>query len=224
MIYHQCTQCNQIEPDSKWTIEQGNKTCKHCGASNKYELWPSTEIRDLYETVQKYNGESFEYGLVSGVFISAALELLLEKLLFTMAIEDLSYHEVAHLIDYLLDSNQGRSKRLQLYQRLGYGSFEKEAKECGYSHFLKHWNEIAEIRNKTVHGDIEEGKKLKSSLVETTISESLAVFSRLENKYNKESQRYKVATESKRIVAKDLERLRAWKKQVKGDIELDEDD
>ncbi len=224
MIYHLCTECYQIEPDSEWIIERGNKTCKHCGASNKYELWPSTEIRELFETIKKYNSESFEYGLVSSVFISAALELLLERLLFKMAIENLLYDEVGHLIEYLLDSNQGRSKRLQLYKRLGYGSFEKEAKESGYNHFLKHWNEIAEIRNKSVHGDIKEGTKLKSSLVETTISESLAVFSRLYNKYNTESIRYDVATESKRNLAKDLERLRTWKKQVVRDIDLDEDD
>jgi hypothetical protein len=147
-------------------------------------MWQSSfvNVSGNQETIHKYNSESFEYGLVSSVFISAALELLLERLLFTMAIEDLLYDEVGHLIEYLLDSNQGRSKRLQLYKRLGYGSFEKEAKESGYSRFFKHWNEIAEIRNKSVHGEIKEGTKLKSSLVEATISESLAVFSSLNNK------------------------------------------
>lgn len=225
MIYYQCTECYQIESDSEWISEQDNRTCKHCGASNKNELWPSTEIRELFETIHRYNGESFEYGLVASVFISAALELLLERLLFTMAIEDLLYDEVGHLIEYLLNSNQGRSKRLQLYRRLGYGSFEKEAKEVGFSQFLKHWNEIAEIRNKSVHGDIKEGMKLKSSIVEITISESLAVFSRLHNKYNTESIHYDVATKSKRNLEKDLERLRAWKKKVVGDPEIyDEDD
>jgi hypothetical protein len=222
MTYYQCTECNQIEVDSAWTIEQDNKICKHCGTSNKYKLWPSTEIIELFETIRKYNSESFEYGLVSSVFISAALELLLERLLFTMAIENLLYHEVSHLIEHLLDTNQGRSKRLQLYNRLGYESFEKEAKEVGYSQFLKHWNEIAQIRNRSVHGDIEEGTRLKSSLVETTISESLEVFSRLNNKYNMQSIRYDVATAPKKNLDKDLEKLKAWKRQVVSDENIDE--
>lgn len=196
MIYLQCESCGQIEPDSDWVIDQDNKVCKHCRTSNKHEIWPSTEIKELFETITKYEKvDSFEYGLVASVFISAALELLLERLLFTMAIENMLYDEVGHLIEYLLDSNQGRTKRIKLYSRLGYGSFEKESSEVGYKLFLKHWAEIATIRNKSVHGDLKEGAKLKSSLVEITISEALAVFSKLNNKYNVENIRYQVATE-----------------------------
>lgn len=225
MTYYQCERCWQIELDSDWIIEQEKKVCKHCRTSNRQELWPSTEIRELFETVTKYGKvNSFEYGLVASVFISAALELLLERLLFTMAIENMLYEEVGHLIEYLLDSNQGRTKRIQLYKRLGYGSFEKESSEVGYKLFLKHWAEISGIRNKSVHGNLKEGIKLKSALVETTISEALAVFSRLHNKYNAYGIHYQVATDPEKERTKDMEKLRKWKKQVVGDIDPSDDE
>jgi hypothetical protein len=211
MTYFQCTNCEQIEPESNWVVEQGNKKCNHCGATDKYELWPSSEIRELFELIQTRNRESFEYGLVASVFISAALELLLERLLFSMAIENLLYYEAGHLVEALLDSNQGRERRLQLYNRLGYGSFEKETREVGCKNFSKHWDEIAKFRNKIVHGDLKEGTKISKSLVEATITESLAVFSKLNNIYNKESTRYKVATEPTKMLAKDIEKLKNGK-------------
>jgi hypothetical protein len=222
MIYYQCTNCNQIESDSDWIVEGGNKVCKHCKANNQLELWPSTEIRELFETTIKYDHASFEYGLISSVFISAALELLLERLLFTMAMKNLLYEEVTHLIEPLLDTNQGRTKRLQLYKQLGDGPFDKESTEVGYHEFPKHWNEIAEIRNRSVHGSIEEGKRLTSSVVKTTIYEALAVFSRLHNKYNTKSVHFDVATERVKGLEKDLEKLRVWSGRVAADSELGE--
>lgn len=220
MTYYQCERCWQIEPEPEWPVEQDNKVCKHCHTSNCYKIWPSTEIRELFETITKYEKvDSFEYGLVASVFISAALELLLERLLFTMAIEDMLYDEVGHLIEYLLDSNQGRTKRIQLYKRLGYGSFEEESSEVGYRLFPQHWAEITQVRNKSVHGDLKEGAKLKSALVETTINEALAVFSELHNKYNAYGISYKAATDPVRGFEKEQEKLRKWNRQVIGEAD-----
>jgi hypothetical protein len=109
MVYFQCTECGQIEPEINWLTAQKEKKCKYCGGVEKYELWPSAEIRELFETIGKYNQQSSEYGLVASVFISAALELLLERLIFTVAMEGLLYDEVGHLIELLLDTNQGRA-------------------------------------------------------------------------------------------------------------------
>lgn len=224
MKYYQCEICCQIEPESEWRVEHGNMVCKYCQTNNRYQLWPSIEIRELFGTITKYEKvNSFEYGLVASVFISAAFELLLERLLFTMAIENMLYDEVGHLIEYLLDSNPGRTKRIHLYKCLGYSSFEKESSELGYKLFFRHWTEISNVRNKTVHGDLNEGIKLKSDLVETTISEGLAVFYKLHNKYNTFGIQYKFATdpikelESEQI--KDMEKLSKWKRQLIGKID-----
>lgn len=229
VLHYQCRICWQIEPNTSWVSEGGIKVCSHCGASNKHESWPSTEVRELLETVAKYKDvNSLEYGLVASVFISAALELLLERLLFTMAIENLHYEEAGHLVEYLLDSNQGRARRVKLYSLLGYDSLQNESSEVGYESFMKHWNEIAEARNKSVHGDLKASTKLEAPLIELTITEALAVFSKLHNKYSSESLSYKVATDRKqefqKEYAKDLEKLRGWKKQVAGEIDSDEDE
>lgn len=238
MIYYQCDECWQIEQDVDWVTQQDSKICKHCNKKDKHKSWPSPEIRELFETIAKYEKtDSFEYGLIASVFVSAALELMLERLLFTMAIEGMWHEDVEHLIVYLINSNQGRAKRIQLYKRLGYDSFDKEASDIGYKLFLKHWTEIAEIRNKSVHGKLTEGTKLKSSLVEITISEALAVFSKLHNKYNVYSIPYQVATEKiKDIVVtekikifeeerrKDMEKLRRWKEQVLDEPDLSDEE
>jgi len=211
MIYFQCRECEQIESEPDWLNVQEGKKCKYCGEVDKYELWPSPEIRELFETIRKFNQQSFEYGLVASVFICAALELLIERLIFTVAMEDLLYDEVGHLIELLLDTNQGRVRRLQLYNHLGYGSFEKESKEIGHKDFLKKWDQIAEIRNKCVHGDLKESPQITPLLVETIINEALAVFSKLNNKYNVESLSYKVATKPVRNLEKDLGKLKVEK-------------
>ncbi len=43
MIYYYCTECEQIEPESEWANEPGNKTSKHCGTCDK-DVWPSPDI------------------------------------------------------------------------------------------------------------------------------------------------------------------------------------
>ena len=213
-IYFECEKCGQIDADSDWATAEEKMKCKHCDAIGSNELWPSAEIRGLFEYVRQFNQSSPEYGLVTSVFVSSALELLLERLIYTVAAEDLLYDEVGHLIELLLDTNQGRARRLQLYKHLAYASFEAEAKETGYRQFMKHWNEIAETRNKSLHGDLKGSQKTKPSLIETTISESLKVFSMLHNKYNSESLRYGVAREPVEDLARDLEKLRIWKEKV----------
>jgi hypothetical protein len=214
ITYFECDKCGQIEADSDWAKAEEKIKCKHCDAIGRNELWPSAEIRGLFEYVSQFNQSSPEYGLVTSVFVSSALELLLERLIYTVAVEDLLYDEVGHLIELLLDTNQGRARRLQLYKHLAYASFEEEAYETGCGQFMKHWNEIAEIRNKSLHGDLKESQTIAPSLIETTISESLRVFSMLHNKYNSESLRYGVARGSVEDRARDLRQLRIWKEGI----------
>jgi hypothetical protein len=173
-------------------------------------LWPSAEVIELFETIRKYDQTSLEYGLVSSVFVSAALELLLERVIFIMAIENFDYIEVGHLVDLLIDTYQGRMKRLQLYKRLGYGTFAEHLKEIGHKEFLKHWDEIAEIRNASVHGQLNAGQKITHELVKITISEALEVFSKLYNKFNS-TWAHKMYVDDHE---KDLEKLGIWKERV----------
>lgn len=213
MIYYQCEKCLQIMPETERLIENNKPHCKYCNSKNKFVLWPSIEIRELFSILPKYSPESTEYSLIASVLISSAFELLLERLLFTMAIENMSWEAVGHLIDYLLESNQGRTKRLHLYRRLGYSSFEKESQETGNKNFYSNWNTIAETRNKLIHGNLRNRAELTQALVDSTISEGLQVFSTLHNKYNAFAIHYEIAIESKNNILKDSEKLKRWKAQ-----------
>jgi hypothetical protein len=227
MTYYRCDQCFQIESETDWLLDQNGKKCKHCGMVSDYKLWPSAEIRELIETIKKYDQSSSEYGLVTSVFTCTALELLLEHLLFTMAMLDRSFEETEFLVDLLLDTNQGRAKRLQLYKRLGSGSFKSEAQQIGFPHFLEQWDKLANIRNKSVHGDLQEGSKVNPQLIQNVLTDALAVFSKLHNEYNQYSIKYQVAMEPlvefEKSITKDLEKLKRWREQVVG-IKNDEDE
>ena len=150
--YFQCDKCQQIEPELNWQKEASGLRCQHC-ATVGGEAWPSKEISELIGFVHSYSQTSPEYGLVTCVFLATALEILLEYLITIMAFQELLYDEAFILVDALLETNQGRSRRLQLYSLLGYGSFPEEVQHLGYRQFMEHWNDIVEARNKSVHGD-----------------------------------------------------------------------
>ena len=210
-IYYKCEECGQIEIDAEWIKIDEKFKCMHCEKVGRRVSWPSAEIRGLFDHVCHLEHTSPEYGLISIVFVSAALELLLERLIYIVAIENFLYEEVEHFIELLLDTNQGRARRIELYKHLAYDSFEVEARKVGYNQFMEHWNTIAEIRNKILHGNLKMSQDVDRYLIETTISEALPVFSVLNNKYNAESLRYGIARESVEKKIKELEKLRIWK-------------
>jgi len=223
MDYIECGDCGYVEKESEWVEIHGVKTCQHCKGANPRN-WPSIEIRKLFDTAKNYQIFTNEDGLVVSVFTCAAIEILLERIIYLMALEDLLSQEVDILIEVLLNTNQGRDRRLRLFNHLGYGSFSEHTTELGYKNFLKHWNEIVDIRNKCVHGKIDAGKELTHDMVQMIIDESLAVFSGLSNKYMIATLRYRGRTEPiielEAEKLKDTEKLMKWKKQVRGNIDL----
>jgi hypothetical protein len=121
---------------------------------------------------------------------------MLEELVTKMAYEDLSYEQGGMLIDALLAGYQGRSRLFSLYKRIGYGSFHEAAKELGHSEFLVNWDAIVAVRNKVVHGKLQERAEITQSLIEKTLDDALVVFYLLHNRYNKESIEYRYATKA----------------------------
>jgi hypothetical protein len=199
MNYSQCTVCRQIEPEVNWLAAStnGSQKCLHCQSEGKQRAWPTAEVQELIGFVQDYDKASPSYSQVTCVFLSSALELMLEELLSVVAYMDLLYEEVSVLVESLLEAYQGRSRMLQLYKRLGYDSFPRELQKLGYSDFWEHWDRVASTRNHVVHGKPKEGERITPSLVDTTIQEALAVFALLHNQYNQESLHYKAALQHK---------------------------
>jgi hypothetical protein len=183
-IYFKCENCGIIDLDVKWQTFTEKTVCPECGKIDWFETWPSSDVIDLFDHARAYEKDSPYFGLVTSVFVCTALELLLERVLFVMALQENSEEDVDYLIDDLLEAYEGRSRRLQLYNKLGEHTFTVEAKSTGNKHFNKHWEYLADIRNKSVHGDMEKANRITPNDITLIITEALDVFSKLWNKYN----------------------------------------
>lgn len=204
--YKQCKNC--------WFISEKQNdsavNCPACGGSD-FSDWPTIEVKSLFSLIHEKEGQNpFEYQLIASVFCSAAFELLLEQLLFIMAIEDLLYEEVGHLVEKLMDSNQGKSKRINLYRRLGYGSFSEESSALGYPSFLNDWDELTSVRNQCVHGKIPDKETITPKFTNKLIEDGLKVFSGLYNKYNMETIQFNVGLDRYQQKKLDLDLLKNW--------------
>jgi hypothetical protein len=198
-LYFQCDSCGQIESKQTWKkLSKNRYKCKHCKQARKQTIWPPAELRNLLEFIGSFSEKSPRYPQVACVFLSSALELLLEHLLSVMAYQDLLYHEAGMLVDALLDGYQGRSRMFTLYSRIGYGTFHESVKKMGSKQFLSNWDTIVEARNNVVHGRLTYCKNVTPDLVKRTIVDALDVFAHLHNQYNAESLQYRVATEDRK--------------------------
>jgi len=212
--YLKCQYCNQIEPKEVWVTQYLTKVCMYCSGS-KFEKWPSQDIHDLFTHAKNYDQNDDHYSLVASVFISTALELMLENLLNLIFYLDGNYEEVGYLVYLLLDSYQGRSRRLLLFKKLNGRSFGAEAKDTGNRNFMKHWEDITQKRNVLVHGAEKHQKEVTPKQVATIIDEALDVFFKIHNKNNIESFEYDSYVNEKTVVAKkpskeDLRKLFRW--------------
>ena len=217
--YYQCNKCNQIEPKENWQRPYLSLLCMHCFRSEK-AIWPSTDILDLFEHALNYEESSLHYSLVASVFVSTALELLLERLIFLTALQDLSAEEVDFYINLLLESYQGKSRRLQLFNKLAENSFEVEARVTGNKNFIKHWNNITKARNKLIHGGHQTHMEVTPNQINTIVEESLDVFHKIHNKYNQYTRSYAYyVNENKTTINKpsdkDIFKLNKWLKRWK---------
>ena len=197
-LYFQCEDCGQVESESKWEkLSSSRYKCRHCKQARRQAIWPAPELRKLLEFIGSFDVKSPQYPQVACVFLSSALELLLDKLLSVMAFQDLLYEEVDMLINALLEGYQGRLRMFILYSKIGYGTFHDAVKKTGNKQFLGNWDAIVEARNNVVHGRINNCENITPDLVERTIADAFDVFSQLHNQYNAESLHYRVALEKR---------------------------
>lgn len=216
--YYQCTKCNHIEKDKNWNrVETNSYKCNECDAIEEKRVWPPKEVETMVNFILSYDSETSEYGQITSVFLSSVLELLLEELLYTMAYLDLTYHDAWILVDALIDAHRGRNRMISLYKKIGYGTFYSSVKKLGFTDFYRNWDEIVKVRNKVVHGKLEYGKKINSQMVNSTITYSLELFSKLHNIYNRETLEYKYSAKRKGGINADLKKLDKWSQGLNQD-------
>lgn len=212
--YLKCNSCDQIEPKEVWVTPYLTKECMYC-SNNTFEKWPSQDIQDLLNLAVGYDQNNDHYSLVTSVFISTALELMLENLINLVFSLDEFYEEVYTYVNMLLDSYQGRSRRLLLFKKLNGRSFGVEANNSGNKNFMKHWDGLTNKRNKLVHGVSKEKIVVTPKQVSIIVDESLDVFNKLHNKINVESPSYhysmeKGKSDSNKPSSDDLHKLLRW--------------
>lgn len=221
--YYICKKCNQIEPKELWETQNLTKECNYCSRS-EYQRWPSQDIIDLFDHAMMYDPKDDHYSLVTSVFVSTALELLFEDLLILILYIDLNFHETGFVVDLLLDSFQGKSRRLQLYKKYVGISFSKEAIDTGNKNFFNNWERISSIRNKKIHGLDKNQLEISPKFIKTIVSEALDVFYKLHNKYNRETFFFDYYTNKKIAIPKtpsreDIRKLSRWMNRK---VDLDE--
>ncbi len=207
--YLRCLNCGQIETRGHWTSKKSALHCSFC-ENAKSTSWPDTEVIELISFVNSLSMKQPQFSQIASVFISAALEILLEQIVTMMLYMDLPYEDAFPLVNIIIESHQGRSRLLSLYKRFGGTSFSERAKDVGYPGFMKEWDELVETRNKFVHGKAKELPLLERAKIETLVRDGFEVFRQVHNVENEWTFEHKDAAEQKAEKEKALKKLAEW--------------
>jgi hypothetical protein len=180
--YLQCPHCRQIAPKVDWGNKSETPICPFCNSSKPGETWPGTEIRELFNFVLNYDYGAPRYPEIICIYLSRALETLLEQLLFSMMWGEGQEDEVVILIDGLLEKYRGRKNMIDLYKLLNNNSFAADSEFLGHGRFYNEWGEIVKQRNKIVHGEPIIKISMSPDYAGWFVGETLQVFSKLHNK------------------------------------------
>lgn len=120
-----------------------------CGATNESrEHWPAIDVLILIDIVEKQNLDDYKERKVAIVFVSTLLEMLLEETLNRLVSQYVNSNQAA---EALMDSFQGRQKRIALFNKLSGMKLKELLYVAGFNRFLNEWEAISYLRNKVVH-------------------------------------------------------------------------
>ena len=177
--YTRCPHCRLIifDPSSKLAKMSHPTPC--CGRSGEARIiWPSPETLKFLEIVASQNLEAPDDFRIAVVFLSTALELLLEDSLR----EQLRRHvKTSELSEYLLRTVRGRDDRLRLYAAPHGGKFRDVMSKAGKAAFLDLWDKLAAARNEIAHGRCVVGDKIAKDELNHVAQGCLSAFAALQN-------------------------------------------
>lgn len=116
---------------------------------------------------------------------------MLEDVIYRAAVWGRNVEEVDELIELLMESYQGKNRRLQLHKQFSDQPFEKDVAETGNINFVKNWEKITLLRNKRLHGTENSKDSLSRNLIISTINDGLDAFQQISNKYTRHDHEYK---------------------------------
>lgn len=192
--YRRCNSCGQIAALGVWhRANNGDINCASCGKSNSNNLWPEPSVRTILEMVLNAPPHEPYYERLACLLLTACLEEMMRDQLWIMGMFDGMWLDTDFLLEPLLDAYRGRQRQLQLYRRLGYGSFADECKEADLPDYTLRWQQISDQRNHFAHSTSESTVSLSADDIERFICDALVLFSRIHNKYNAQTIGYKAA-------------------------------
>jgi len=147
--YVECPACHTIVNDTNHKLIALDEPAPCCGATGEPRImYPSLEVLKSLELVDNQDLNSSDELKVAIVFLCTALELLLENSLWKL----LQLHTKSpQLLEFVLDSNRGRERRIQLYNKLSDRTLADLFNSCGLLTLLEEWTILSDLRNNVVH-------------------------------------------------------------------------
>jgi hypothetical protein len=177
--FEMCYKCHSIFPSSDRPDSSKPTPC--CGANEGLWIWPELTVETILKVVATQDIDNDDQRKIAVLLLAAALEQLLDQAVDPLLGKHIKTPEAARI---LLDANEGRSRRIKLYQKLGGKTLAEILGPINLEHFINDWVALAELRNQIGHGNffaqhLTEEKEIR--LIERVYRDCLPVFAALTN-------------------------------------------
>lgn len=182
--YIKCPSCQEIFNDPDRNLSNLGVPAPCCGALNETRaVWPSLDVHMLLDIIEQQKLDTYNGQRIAIVFTCTLLEMMLEQAVWTLIQYQVKTDKAG---EALLESYQGRERRLRLFQKLNGFSLKDVLADKGYKTFLSDWKELAQIRNRIVHnGSIGNSVGMNSEEINNLIirlkKDSMGVFTLINN-------------------------------------------
>ncbi|MEK4045918.1 hypothetical protein NSU18_19995 [Paenibacillus sp. FSL H8-0048] len=181
--YNKCQHCGEIFKDANHNTAKLNNPSPCCGATNESRHhWPTLDVLILIGLVEKQNLDDFKERKVAIVFVATLLEMLLEETVTKLAYKHCNSDTA---VEALLDSYQGRQKRIALFNKLSGLKMKELLNNNGFTDYLFWWEAISTLRNKIVHQGFYAQTEIDVNMtIRNLLNNSIDVFALLNNESN----------------------------------------
>lgn len=172
--YIKCPECEKIILDTEQKFIWIAEPMPCCGASGRARItWPFLEAQEFLKIISDQDLKTENGIRIAVVFLCTVLELLLEEILWLVICKHTNSKPLAN---HLLESNQGKDRRIGLFNKLSNCSFKDLLKKHNKESFMKNWDALCKLRNNLIHGRYYTEIEKEQDLIKIVIDDSLVVF------------------------------------------------
>ena len=183
--YLMCRSCDLINQTEFWVVGDNKELCcPNCLAPGGSSSWPDLKVQQLFTSINNLHGELLEYNQIASILYVAAVRIMIEDLVRTIAFGDLMYEEAGHLVDTLLALNPKHDQLLKVLEELSGECYEDLVDDTSEENFYPTFLRIVNIRNQLLYGEYCQVSELPHEFLGQIIPKALELFSRLNNDYH----------------------------------------